>query len=159
MKEIMFRVWNKKYGFMDSAWLMDFEHKLICHSRHNQSEMVDCVLMQWTGLKDIEGNLIYDGDIIEGVDPYAKFTGGRFKTNVTAEIVWNKPQMGWRLKGVGSHNKKQASILKLRDKKVIGNIYEGIKMNHTNIKINHDKSIFYEVINKNKRSDNNGKCI
>ena len=68
MREIKFRAWNKKLRFMDSAWLIDWEHELVCHSKHNQSDLKDCVLLQYTGLKDKNGVEVYEGDIIRDVD-------------------------------------------------------------------------------------------
>lgn len=65
MKENKFRAWNSKEKFMDSAWLIDWEHGSVCHGKHNQSELDDCTLMQYTGVKDKNGREIYEGDIVE----------------------------------------------------------------------------------------------
>lgn len=64
MREINFRAWNEVEGFLDTAWSIDFEHRLVCHRAHNQSDLDDCVLMQYTGLQDKNGREIYEGDII-----------------------------------------------------------------------------------------------
>ncbi|MFD2869873.1 YopX family protein [Kurthia populi] len=72
MREINFRAWNEVEGFLDTAWSIDFEHRLVCHRAHNQSDLDDCVLMQYTGLQDKNGREIYEGDIT--IDGYGTVT-------------------------------------------------------------------------------------
>jgi uncharacterized phage protein (TIGR01671 family) len=116
MREIKFRAWNKKHKFMDSAWLLDFEHELVCHSKHNQSEMGDCELMQYTGYKDFWNQDIYDGDILKDSDEghlwITKFEDG-----------------AWVVKG-GEYN-LQEDLIEFFDWKksvidllIVGNIYQ-----------------------------------
>lgn len=64
MREIKFRAWNKKEKFLDTAWSIDFEHGLVCHRTHNQSNLLDCELMQYTGLNDNNGKKIYEEDVV-----------------------------------------------------------------------------------------------
>lgn len=64
MREIKFRAWNREQRFMDSAWLIDWEHYEVCHAHHNQSDLDDCELMQFTGLRDKIGREICEGDIV-----------------------------------------------------------------------------------------------
>lgn len=64
-REIKFRAWNERHRFMDSAWLLDFEHGEVCHQKHNASEIDDCILIQFTGFMDSDGKEVYDGDIIK----------------------------------------------------------------------------------------------
>ena len=63
MREIKFRAWNKKEKFLDTAWSIDFEHGEVCHRAHNMSDLDDCILMQYTGLEDINDVEIYEGDV------------------------------------------------------------------------------------------------
>ena len=64
MKETKFNVWNKKHKFMDTAWLIDWEHGRVCHSKHNESDLGDCILLQYTGVKDMEDLEIYEGNVL-----------------------------------------------------------------------------------------------
>ena len=64
MREIKFRAWHKAKKFMDTAWLIDWEHGQVAHRSHNVSQLENCILMQYTGLKDKNGKEIYDGDVI-----------------------------------------------------------------------------------------------
>ena len=64
MKETKFNVWNKKHKFMDTAWLIDWEHGRVCHSKHNESDLSDCILLQYTGVKDMEDLEIYEGNVL-----------------------------------------------------------------------------------------------
>ena len=66
-REIKFRAWNKKKKFMESAWLIDWEHGEVCHAYHNVSKLDDCVLMQFTGLYDSESKEVYEGDILTDI--------------------------------------------------------------------------------------------
>lgn len=64
-REIKFRAWNKANKFMDTVWLIDWEHGQLAHRAHSVSQLENCILMQYTGLKDKNGKEIYEGDIIK----------------------------------------------------------------------------------------------
>lgn len=78
----------KAKSFLDGAWVQgDLVHKedgAICILRNgfNVSEVDPSTVCQFTGLKDCEGNEIWEGDILEGVSNCEiVFTKGTFATH------------------------------------------------------------------------------
>lgn len=78
--------------------------------------------MQYTGLIDRNGKEVYEGDIVKGVDKHLYPN----KPDVIAKVVWDKIALAFRLDGVGTYTCKKASLRKLSDLEVIGNIYENL---------------------------------
>ena len=75
MREIKFRFWNKKKKKM-----LIGEHDLT----KGMPMIGDFIWLQFTGLKDVDGNNVYEGDIIYNYDTKCycevKFIDGCFKT-------------------------------------------------------------------------------
>lgn len=71
MREIKFRAWNKvKSEMTQNLTLMQIGNGYggLSFNQHGQADERFCYLMQYTGLKDINGKEIYEGDIIETSD-------------------------------------------------------------------------------------------
>lgn len=104
-REIKFRAWNTKMLRFD---YFDFEsrnvHRNLCKEYH---------IMQYTGLKDIDGKEIYEGDIIEienedsPVHCECIFENGSFNLRDNAGGYWTRQLF---------HQQERL--------KIIGNIYE-----------------------------------
>ncbi len=120
MREIKFRAWNKTRQKMYQVTSLftknnskDFQGKFVEVGIDNNDYQEDCILMQFTGLKDKNGKEIYEGDIVVGNLGYY-------------EIRWDSIETGFfghRVDKKGtSHFLNKLSLLK--EHEVIGNIYE-----------------------------------
>jgi len=131
-REIEFRAWNKAKKFMDTAWCIDWEHGQVCHRSHDVSQLENCILMQYTGLKDKNGKEIYEGDII-----YWEIDNGVGIESYTAIVKWseNLVEEGWNqtykwLVGYtgnyyrGSYDELSTPAAYNDALQIIGNIYE-----------------------------------
>ncbi len=112
MREIKFRVWDKRQGLWVAGWAID--------QSGTSSETGDKVFMQFTGLTDGIGGEIYEGDIVDfycrrDYEPTAPFYINRRKRRV---VRW-----------ISDPNKNSLNIRQTVDQniayhKVIGNIYQ-----------------------------------
>ena len=118
MREIKFRAWHKPTQLMDDVVLIDFYNEKIgilyadpvmqCESiqKYNFNEVE---LMQYTCLKDKNGNEIYEGDIlkiwIEGYEQASPY------------VVEDMRELYFELE-------RDDSYYRIQETEVIGNIYE-----------------------------------
>jgi uncharacterized phage protein (TIGR01671 family) len=116
-REIKFRVWDStnKCFIPSPYWYLDPVGPGRWQSDH--TEMANCHIQQYTGLKDKNGKEIYEGD-------YVKFLNHKTNEIKIAEVFWYDDEAGFF---VGSQSKmirpiEFSSIIE--DTEVIGNIYE-----------------------------------
>ena len=73
MRKIKFRAWDK----INKMWLKRFNVNLL-----NIGDLSNVEIMQYTGLKDIAGDEIYEGDIVkdvsDGILGYIEYSDGGF---------------------------------------------------------------------------------
>lgn len=122
MREIKFRVWDKKFNMMlgfKSVYINFDEGKIevttdtLRYEEVYTDEIEDFVLMQYTNLKDKNGKEIYEGDILKvklddgEANLYVKYTNGEYR--VVNEGKWEDSLYAYMYFG---------------DVEIVGNIYE-----------------------------------
>ena len=114
MREIKFRAWDKQGVRMFEVDGLSFLNQYITdESGQHTFKFNQCYLMQYTGLKDINGKEIYEGDIVRFKD---------FHDIIVAEVVWhNEGQWDYKPKDwiMGYHAPMVGGNIE-----VIGNIKE-----------------------------------
>lgn len=115
MNNLKFRAWDKTAKKMSKVTAIDFSTKPFrvfykAYGNENYFNQ-DAILMQSTGLKDKNGKVIFEGDIVTGV----------FSEN--HEVVWRKEEGCWVIQTINTIGlTKLAEYNKMLE--VIGNIYE-----------------------------------
>jgi uncharacterized phage protein (TIGR01671 family) len=112
-REIKFRVWDKKCNEMDYGVEFGIFENLDFEDILNQPERF--VVMQYTGIKDIHGKEIYDGDIVMVLN---YLNGELWEGHVHPCAVETVPG-GWELKGAW-----RGESLRSGSVEVIGNVFE-----------------------------------
>jgi uncharacterized phage protein (TIGR01671 family) len=123
MREIKFRVWDSyKKAYLDYPCRfnhLDF-NDFFCCDRYFKCDEEKCIVQQFTGLLDKNGEEIYEGDIIQ----YNSWTTGSYGSKFTGEV-----RFGGETAGFAIFNKEDGTEQILwRDEQdyltVIGNIFE-----------------------------------
>ena len=138
-REIKFRAWHKKrkkfYEVLHlhlkticngGMWATGEGYDIISHQEiHVQIQPNDCIIQQYTGLKDNQGKEIYEGDIITltyGIPSTSDRLIIEYSDN---EVLDDIHISGWWMRNTVLH-RHSSSLCKTYegDLEIIGNIYE-----------------------------------
>jgi uncharacterized phage protein (TIGR01671 family) len=108
-----FRVWHKKFNkWIDIGFLRNGQGKLYV-DYNATDEQEDCIIEQCTGLRDKNGKLIYEGDLVK-----------HKSWDEIEKVIWDYTQIGFCFdNGAGTHRASDFEFI-LSEFEIIGNIHE-----------------------------------
>ena len=111
-----FRAWNKIKKRMFLVLEIDYENELVSDETYwNTIPFNDVKLMQFTGLVDMYGKEIFEGDVLKTSD------------GELAKVVWNKELACWEAEFLDEIvDLSEVADVKIErsDCEIVGNIYE-----------------------------------
>lgn len=124
MMPLRFRVWHKEKKLMGIVHTLQFlPNGAGCAFAKNLPATLlgegDCehgIVMQYTGLKDVHGNEIFEGDILRIIDLF--WGSSESHTDRVGKVVWDDRNAQFELQGLLTRNKDADMELE-----IIGNIY------------------------------------
>lgn len=141
MRELKFRVWDKRNKSWDKYLLLNTTGKIVvvdddygaqANTADNQENYV---IQQYTGLKDINGKEIYEGDIVKTVDGASDRTrhfaswGVEFAEYTHGEVKWLREGFEVCQEYIGATKLSVFSCdYFTSDLEIIGNISENPKL-------------------------------
>ena len=129
MSRFKFRIWDKENLEMyDEAIVGNFPKTVpmvLVGGDWVHIEPKSCEVMQCTGVKDIDKQLIYEGDICAVT--YCDFNGVPYDNVLIREVKWKNSSYRLCENYSGTELSSSLTTKDIFSVKVIGNIYEGVK--------------------------------
>ena len=129
MSRFKFRIWDKENLEMyDEAIVGNFPKTVpmvLVGGDWLHIEPKVCKVMQCTGIKDIDKQLIYEGDICAVT--YCDFNGVPYDNVLIREVKWKGSGYRFCENFAGTELSSSLTTKDIFSVKVIGNIYEGVK--------------------------------
>lgn len=120
MREIKFRAWDRKFKkwtsySIDDGLLMFYDDHAECWEIGREGERF--ILCQYTGLKNINGEEIYEGDIVKAVS-FSKWIGVAKYSDENQAFIFDDLDKKYRGKSTVFMNQFDDGF------EILGNIYE-----------------------------------
>lgn len=115
MREIKFRAWDKLNKEMFNVEIIDFQERKLYKDSVSYCKFENIELMQYTGLKDMKGKEIYEGDIVT-------LHNGKYKVIFNTEearFVLRDDEFELEIPFTNNNSKRM---------EIVGNIYENSEL-------------------------------